>query len=422
MARTLGASPAAAFSDRANPCTWTARAYGTVGAGVRDMRTYGFLILGLCLIPACSSEASTSAAATQSDFTQNAMPTATLEPAAELRFPGAVDCNSPAFWYHDGATGEASLNMFFSEPHYVGNDLFTVKKAWGADLASLGPAYSVPYKNGPSNGFRWLEAISQDPDGLLYGWYHHEPPGLCPGKSTTKPVIGAVLSRDGGESWEPLGKNDGIVLSDGVPMDCDVENGFFGGGNGDFSVIRTPDSFYFFFTNYSRDFSQQGVSMARLPYGQHGAPVGKVMKWHSGAFSSPGLNGPVTPIFPAAGDAGTDIFWGPSVHFNAYLNAWVMVLNHAKPSSKDAAFFYQEGIYVSYTQNIDDPTSWSTPVKIFDPHDAFTEAEITDGRAWYPEVVGLEREMGSDTYATQRARFFLRGLSRWEIVFHRPGE
>jgi hypothetical protein len=379
-----------------------------------------FLFVGLlaCACSNGSSSISNPDVAVAEGNQTSAIGKATLRPASELRFPAPVDCNSPAFWFRDHANGgELSLNMFFSEPHYVGADLFTIKKADGADLASLvaRPARTTPITTGTS-AFRWLEALSQDPDGVLYGYIHHEPPGLCAGVTTTKPQIEAVISRDGGESWQEAG----TVLRDAGPIQCAVENKFFGGGYGDFSVIRVPDAFYFFFTSYSRDFRQQGISVARLPYGAHGAPEGKAMKWDGASFGSPGIDGAVKPIFPARADYGKDLFWGPSVHFNAHLGAWVMLMNHAYQVGADATFFHQEGIYISYSKDIANPTSWTTPVRLVLPRDVMSEQEIADGRAWYPQVIGLEKATGSDTYAGKTARFFLRGLSRWEIDFDRP--
>ena len=53
------------------------------------------------------------------------------------------------------------------------------------------------------------------------------------------------------------------------------------------------------------------------------------------------------PIFPAVepwndDDTEVDAFWGPAVHWNVYLEQYVMLLNHAKDTN-----WKQEGIYVS---------------------------------------------------------------------------
>jgi hypothetical protein len=41
------------------------------------------------------------------------------------------------------------------------------------------------------------------------------------------------------------------------------------------------------------------------------------------------------------------------------------------------------------------------------------------GGHWYPQVIGLEAESGTDKLAGERARLFVRGASIHEIVFQR---
>jgi hypothetical protein len=77
-----------------------------------------------------------------------------------------------------------------------------------------------------------------------------------------------------------------------------------------------------------------------------------------------------------------------------------MLLNRARNSDFDG-----EGIYVSFTPTLDDPSRWSTPVKIL------------HGGAWYPQVLGLEPGMGTDKVAGERARFFMAGRSEHLIRF-----
>lgn len=97
-------------------------------------------------------------------------------------------------------------------------------------------------------------AVWQDIDGRLFAWYHHEPGGVC--DSLTAPQIGALVSTDGGRTFNDLG----IVLSSGYPNDCASRNGYFAGGHGDFSVIldREQQYFYFLFGNYSGPLRARG--------------------------------------------------------------------------------------------------------------------------------------------------------------------
>ncbi len=91
-------------------------------------------------------------------------------------------------------------------------------------------------------------------------------------------------------------------------------------------------------------------------------------------------------------DADVDAYWGPTVHWNEYLERYVMLLNRAADES-----FSQEGIYVSMNASLDSPGSWSVPTKIM------------DGGEWYPQVIGTEDGAGTDKFAGREARFFMSG-------------
>jgi len=127
-------------------------------------------------------------------------------------------------------------------------------------------------------------------------------------------------------------------------------------------------------------------------------PVGKVWRWHDGSWTSPGLDGRSTPVFPATVDwnsPNANAFWGPSIHWNTSINRYVVLLNRTKSANYD-----EEGIYISYSDSLWDVQSWTIPRKIM------------DGSTWYPQVIGV-----SDKLAGQSARFFNGGDSDFEIVF-----
>jgi len=264
------------------------------------------------------------------------------------------------------------------------------------------------------NGGRWIEATFKDSDGKLYGWYHREPRGVCgEERSLTAPQIGAAVSTDDGMHWRDLG----IVLK--APADslyCETANRYFAGGNGDFSVIldRNKQHFYFLIGTYNKDKAEQGVSIARMPYTDRDTPVGKVVKWYKGDWSEPGVGGRSSPIFPAAAswhEPEGDAFWGPSIHHNTHLNQYVVLLNRAKDQN-----WAQEGIYVTYNPDLSDPSGWSKPVKILD-------APELEASKWYPQVIGVDaRRAETDKLSGQIARLFVAGISKWELVFLRPGE
>jgi len=327
------------------------------------------------------------------------LPAVVLRDAPRLEFPANTDCNSPAHW--DGNT----VHLFNSAGH--------PKRASGPDIFRLGPAAPSKYDN-QVNGGRWIECTWKDDDGTLYAWYHLEAGGLCPGMTLTAPRIGAVVSGDNGENFRDLG----IVL-DARPgtLRCDAKNGFFAGGNGDFSVMLDPkkEHFYLFFSAYAGDVSEQGVAVARMRYADRLQPAGKVWKWHQGGWTEPGLGGRLTPIFPATIEwarADADAFWGPSIHWNSHLGLYVILLNR----TKDRPGWPQEGIYVAFNDDLGDPARWTKPVKIF------------DGGRWYPQVLGIDSaKRETDKLAGRVARFSMRGEndrgeSKWEILFLRPGE
>ncbi|MCG3160813.1 MAG: hypothetical protein JMDDDDMK_01888 [Acidobacteria bacterium] len=333
-----------------------------------------------------------------------------LRPASLVSLPGGVDgsgrilgidSNSPAEWDDAG-----NLFVFTSSQRpfrSIGVNLFNLSRP--ALPVTIQPRTDV-------KGGQWIEATYRAGDGTLYGWYHNEPPGLCANNSRlTAPRIGALVSHDDGLTWQDLG----IVL-EAPPgsLYCDTKNYFFAGGNGDFSVIldQNEQYFYFFISTYHRQFSEQGVAVARMRFEDRDNPVGKVWKWWGGgpsglgAWTEPGLGGRVTATFPALIDwhrVNANAFWGPSVHYNTHLETYVMLLNHAV--DKD---WTQEGIYISFNRNLEDPLGWSAPQRL----------QLNQQLGWYPQVIGLDGGE-TDKLAGQVSRLFISGRSSWEIVFYR---
>jgi len=320
--------------------------------------------------------------------------------------PGDTDCNSPAHW--DGDT----LYVFNSAGHPW--------RSSGSGLARLTESYmSVKFDN-QVNGGRWFESTFKDDDGTLYGWYHHEPLGVCPEtqprRHLTAPKIGAARSADNGATWQDLG-----IILEGSPgaIFCDTENFYFAGGNGDFSVIldQGREYFYFFISTYG-EIAEQGVSVARMEYAQRNSQQGNVWKWYEGRWNQPGIGGHVTPIFRVGVDwhrKDVDAFWGPSIHYNSHLGLHVILLNRAKDFN-----WTQEGIYITFNPNLADPGGWTPPRKILDREEVVPK--LRDKSAWYPQVMGLDASRReTDKLAGEVARLFLRGESHWELVFPRPG-
>jgi hypothetical protein len=332
-------------------------------------------------------------------------PRVELSAAPALRLSGNADSNSPALWQRvDG------LIQFLVMTSTAGHPSL----ASGPDIRRLSEPAPIALYPWPGGGV-WMEAVFADEGGTLYGYYHNE--NVATSCRTTKviPRIGAARSIDRGKTWQPLGV---VLESPAASADCVTNNEYFVGGVGDFSVQLDAESrdLYFFFSQYVRWPALQGVGVARLAWADRDNPAGKITVYSQGAWLAATrtnlANGGVRwtypvaiPIFPVAEswhdeDRDVDAFWGPSVHWNTHLEQYVMLLNRAKDAS-----WAQEGIYVSFSPRLGDPTRWSKPVKVL------------DGGLWYPQVMGIETGAGTDKVAGRWARFFMGGASDHLIQF-----
>jgi len=331
-------------------------------------------------------------AAAAQEAGREALPLAKLVQAEQITFPAAADSNSPAFW-RDGAL---HLLTSVNHPyHSIGDDLTTLRDPVGVIFT------------GGVRGPRWMESVLADENGTLYGYYHHEPNGLCGGVMKTAPEIGAARSHDGGYTWTDLGI---ILKASDSSLECRSDNTYFVGGEGDFSAVldRERRFVYFFFSSYSANTMTQGIGLARMAWADRAAPAGRVFKWRNREWSSPGVRGGLTPLYSTRvswHQLNADSLWGPSVHWNAYLDRYVMLMTRAIDASTQ---WTTEGIYIAYAERLDDSFSWSEPQKLL------------EGGAWYPQVIGLRPGAGTDSQAGRVARFFMGGVSHYLIEFERP--
>lgn len=345
----------------------------------------------------------------------NAGPSVQLIPAPRLELAPRIDSNIPMMW--DLVDGEPRL---FALASFAGIPALMA----GADLEGLSQTGDVAFVPHPGHGV-WIESVVGDEAGVWYGYYHHEVPADACGRPDRAIVgIGAAKSLDQGRTWMDLG----IILE--APADsyaCRSTNRYVLGGNGDLSAMLHPDQqdLFLYFSQYSRDPAAQGVAVARLAWADRDAPAGRATIWQNGVWlparrvappdgSVPDESAAARWEYPAGtplvrvtepwhdGHKEADAFWGPSIHWNTYLERYVMLLNHARDEE-----FHNEGIYVSYANGLDDPRGWTRPRKIM------------DGGGWYPQVAGLEPSSGTDKRAGQRARFFLTGKSERLIEFRR---
>ena len=319
---------------------------------------------------------------------------ALLRSAGPIALPAPIaDGNSPAFWNSNGW-----LRVYTSTGQPVSLAGRELDRLRVAQTPVVTPADHYPL---------WIEAVWRDPNGTVYGWYHHESPGSCSHKKLVTPMIGAVVSNDGGRTFTDMG----VVLSSGDAENCDARNGYFAGGHGDFSVIldQNREFFYFLFTNYGGAASSQGVAAARMAFADRVSPAGAVYKYHQGGWTQPGVGGAVTPVFRARTAwerADTDSFWGPAVHWNTYLGKYVVLLNRACCETG----WPQEGIYIAFNEDVSNTAGWSTPRRLVGGN------ELGISPAYYPQAYGTKAPE-TDTLVGEVARFFVKGVSAWEIVF-----
>lgn len=287
---------------------------------------------------------------------------------------------------------------FFSRYEPIGH---TLRRVGRRDLTFDKPPLPVKFCDEPEPWVgKWIEAIWQEPGGALHGWFHAETP-VCGAAKLSIPHIGRAVSKDGGLNWRCLGD---LLRMPSALAECSWRNGFLAGGYGDLCALpdRTGHSLYLFFSSYHPDESAQGVAVLRLPVTDLAAPPAL---WTEKGWSTDSSLRP-KPIWPTPRGwrhADPDSFWGPAVHYNRALDAFVMLLNRTAGGAGD---LLQEGIYLSMNPDLADAEGWSQPL------------QIVRGGAWYPQAVGLEDGCG-DTEVGRVGRFFMAGFSAWEIEFTR---
>ena len=342
-----------------------------------------------------------------------------LTKAPTIYFKSFVDCNMAEVWVGDtfrifpGKYGEDPLWGYSNELKYASgkNAEEVFNKKYEAFKEPSMPLNVKPNEEG-LHGAVWFETVYQekkDNSGkTLYALYHNEnypstfpfndktgkgyidknwPQGLT-GASTAAAVcrIGIMKSTNGGYSWE----NKGIVLEDNQermilkPHNNSVT---FAGGVGDPSAVASGDYLYIFYGEYGypgtydrkaysaeKEQSGQCISMARIKLADLDNPTGKAKRYDGKGFQAnyDGVGSPIKNIQISKEEGGgpssvssSKYYWGPSVSWNHYLQAWVMLMAKSEgPSWKGTS------IYMSFNKNkdLDDNNSqdWSSPKLILD--------------------------------------------------------
>lgn len=305
-----------------------------------------------------------------------------------------TDANSPVHSYG------GRLYAFMSHYSPIGH---TYRRLGKSLMHLTGEMQRIQLLNDPDPKVgKWIESVWRSPSGRLYGWYHAEELAPCE-RAIFIPHIAALASDDDGASWHCLGE---ILRAPAELADCGYNNGFLAGGYGDFSVIADPDADYLYihYSSYVTDEMAQGVAVARYKIADCDRPGATLELWREGrwwAAAGRSLASPIHSVARGWRHRDPDAFWGPAVHYNRAIDAYVMLLNRTRNGNSNIV---QDGVYVSFNQRLDDPSGWSSPVC------------VVNGGVWYPEVVGTGAHDG-DTQAGAPARFFMSGFSAWEISF-----
>lgn len=347
-------------------------------------------------------------------------PRAVLIATQKTYFNSFVDCNMAEAWIGDtfrifpGKYGEDPLWGNSHELKFA--DGKNAEEAFNSKVKDFTepvmPLNVLPDATG-LHGAVWFETVYQDTKDktgkTLFAVYHNEnypstfpynatngdgyinnnwPEGL---KGPTSPAavcrIGIMKSLDGGRSWT----NKGIFIEDLQPrmiLKTHNTSKTFAGGTGDPSAVANGAYLYLFYgeygypgiyteATYDADKERRGqcISIARILLTDLDNPVGKARRWDGVGFNAPsdGIGVPVASLQIPANEGGeaassptAKFHWGPSVSWNTYLKAWVMLMAKSEGPSWQGS-----SIYISFNKNADlgskkNAQQWSKPKLLID--------------------------------------------------------
>ncbi|WP_461055842.1 hypothetical protein [Spirosoma arcticum] len=410
------------------------------------------LLLTCSFIISCSKTSETSTKAL----------TFKLVPGDTFYFNSFVDCNMAEAWVGDtfrifpGKHGEDPVWGFSRDLKFA--DGANADQAFSRKAAEFTePALPVNAKIGQPglHGAVWFETVYQDTADktgrTLFAVYHNEnypatlpydsvsrtgyvdvnwPQGLRgPASAAAVCRIGIMKSVDGGRSWA----NRGIFIEDFQPrMILKPQNTSltFAGGVGDPSAVASGDYLYLFYGEYgypgvytaatydlTKEWSGQCISVARIKLTDLDNPVGKARRWDGTGFNAPadGIGAPVTSLQipqsagggPASSPTG-GFHWGPSVSWNTYLQAWVMLMGKVEGPS-----WAGSSIYISFNKNVDlgegnHAQEWTKPQLLLDRPGHFL---------WYPSLQPMNTADDVANKRTclklgQKARLFVKDIQK----------
>lgn len=335
-----------------------------------------------------------------------------LSKVPPIYFKSFVDCNMAEVWIGDtfrifpGKYGEDPLWGYSRELKYASgrNADEVFNKTYEAFKEPTMPLNVAPTAEG-LHGAVWFETVYQDKKDTtgktLYALYHNEnypitlpydnktgkgyidsnwPQGLTGAKTPAAVCrIGIMKSINGGYSWE----NKGIVLEDNQdrmilkPHNNSVT---FAGGVGDPSAVVSGDYLYIFYGEYGyagkysaksyskeKEYRGQCISIARIKLTDLDDPTGKAKRYDGTDFQAdydavgtPIKNLQITKELGGgpSSDSNSKYYWGPSVSWNHYLQAWVMLMAKSEGPS-----WRGSNIYISFNKNLnlEKAQDWTIP-------------------------------------------------------------
>jgi len=240
-----------------------------------------------------------------------------------------------------------------------GTNISATKLSPSGAVITYGPAGSY------DNGGAWLMSVFRRPDSSLLGFYHAEDwefgTNANPNGIAWKYVARATSTNDG-VTWQ----KDGVILSSANPKPATPD----WGGNGDHCVVWDEANarwICFFHEDYL---------MVASSSDSEGRP-GTWYKYYQGAFTEPGIGGFASPLSGWEAHAGGN----PSVHFNTFLNCWVMVAHTW------GSIFGPSSLWISTSADL---IHWAPPRPLLE--------SVTPQRFWYTTILGP-----TDTEAGQTA-------------------